>query len=93
MQALVNFQLFSISQSTKMILKFRESTISRLERLRKREKEGSDGQEDEKDREIVRACKSICLLLCSSSLLFSRMVIAQRVLLVTNHAVRSVTNF
>lgn len=39
-------------QSTKMILKFRESTISRLERLRKREKEGSDTQEDEKDREI-----------------------------------------
>lgn len=36
-----------------MILKFRESTISRLERLRKREKEGSEGQEDEKDREIV----------------------------------------
>lgn len=36
-----------------MILKFRESTISRLERLRKREKEGSDTQEDEKDREIV----------------------------------------
>ena len=36
-----------------MILKFRESTISRLERLRKREKEGSDSQEDNKDREIV----------------------------------------
>jgi len=36
-----------------MILKFRESTISRLERLRKREKEGSDSQEDGKDREIV----------------------------------------
>ena len=36
-----------------MILKFRESTISRLERLRKREKEGPEGQEDEKDREIV----------------------------------------
>ena len=42
-----------------MILKFRESTISRLERLRKREKEGSEGQEDEKDREIVSACKNI----------------------------------
>ncbi|KAJ7374653.1 Kinesin-like protein kif15 [Desmophyllum pertusum] len=40
-------------QSTKMILKFRESTISRLERLRKREKDGSDEQEDDlKDREI-----------------------------------------
>ena len=37
-----------------MILKFRESTISRLERLRKREKDGSDEQEDDlKDREIV----------------------------------------
>ena len=36
-----------------MILKFRESTISRLERLRQREKEGSDTQGDEKDREIV----------------------------------------
>ena len=36
-----------------MILKFRESTISRLERLRKREKEGADNQEDVKEREIV----------------------------------------
>ena len=36
-----------------MILKFRESTISRLERLRKRDKEGPDGQEDDKDKEIV----------------------------------------
>ncbi|XP_067053138.1 kinesin-like protein KIF15 isoform X3 [Acropora muricata] len=39
-------------QSTKMILKFRESTISRLERLRQREKEGSDTQEDGREREI-----------------------------------------
>lgn len=36
-----------------MILKFRESTISRLERLRQREKEGSDTQEDGREREIV----------------------------------------
>ena len=36
-----------------MILKFRESTISRLERLRMREKEGADNQEDVKEREIV----------------------------------------
>ncbi|XP_074616503.1 kinesin-like protein KIF15 isoform X3 [Acropora palmata] len=39
-------------QSTKMILKFRESTISRLERLRQREKEGSDTQDDGREREI-----------------------------------------
>jgi len=36
-----------------MILKFRESTISRLERLRQREKEGSDTQDDGREREIV----------------------------------------
>ena len=54
-QTLVKSLLFFISQSTKMILKFRESTISRLDRLRKREKEGSEGQGDEKDREIVSA--------------------------------------
>ena len=54
-QTLVKSPLFFISQSTKMILKFRESTISRLDRLRKREKEGSEGQGDEKDREIVSA--------------------------------------
>ena len=46
-----------------MILKFRESTISRLDRLRMREKEGSEGQEDEKDREIVRACNSIVIFI------------------------------
>ncbi|XP_020614830.1 kinesin-like protein KIF15 isoform X3 [Orbicella faveolata] len=49
-------------QSTKMILKFRESTISRLERLRKREKEGSEGQEDEKDREIQLLKEEIAVL-------------------------------
>ena len=46
-----------------MILKFRESTISRLDRLRMREKEGSEGLEDEKDREIVRACNSIVIFI------------------------------
>ena len=50
-----------------MILKFRESTISRLERLRKREKEGSEGQEDEKDREIV-STKAFLFLCYSPSL-------------------------
>ena len=49
----VLFFLFHFTQSTKMILKFRESTISRLERLRQREKEGSDTQEDGREREIV----------------------------------------
>lgn len=44
-----------------MILKFRESTISRLERLRKREKEGSEGQGDDKDREIVS--RNVCTTL------------------------------
>lgn len=43
-----------------MILKFRESTISRLERLRQREKEGSDTQGDEKDREIVSSKSRAC---------------------------------
>lgn len=41
-----------------MILKFRESTISRLERLRKRDKEGPDGQDDDKDREIVSSAET-----------------------------------
>lgn len=59
-QTFVNFCLVFFSQSTKMILKFRESTISRLERLRKREKEGSEGQEDGKDREIVSAKAFVC---------------------------------
>ena len=49
----VLFFLFHFTHSTKMILKFRESTISRLERLRQREKEGSDTQEDGREREIV----------------------------------------
>ncbi|KAL9974095.1 hypothetical protein ACROYT_G011096 [Oculina patagonica] len=49
-------------QSTKMILKFRESTISRLERLRKREKEGSEGQEDGKDREMQLLKEEIAVL-------------------------------
>lgn len=46
-----------------MILKFRESTISRLERLRKRDKEGSDGQEDDKDKEIV-STKAFVFFIC-----------------------------
>ncbi|XP_068722534.1 kinesin-like protein KIF15 isoform X2 [Montipora capricornis] len=49
-------------QSTKMILKFRESTISRLERLRQREKEGSDTQEDDKDREMQLLKEEISVL-------------------------------
>lgn len=77
-----------------MILKFRESTISRLERLRKREKEGSEGQEGEKDREIVRACKkSICLLLYNSSLFLFFSYSRSTPFTVTNYAVRSVTTF
>lgn len=49
-------------QSTKMILKFRESTISRLERLRKRDKEGPDGQDDDKDREIQLLKEEIAVM-------------------------------
>ncbi|CAH3020308.1 unnamed protein product, partial [Porites evermanni] len=49
-------------QSTKMILKFRESTISRLERLRKREKEGADNQEDVKEREIQLLKEEIAVM-------------------------------
>lgn len=59
-QIFVKDCLVFFSQSTKMILKFRESTISRLERLRKREKEGSEGQEDGKDREIVSVKAFVC---------------------------------
>lgn len=44
-----------------MILKFRESTISRLERLRKRDKEGPDGQDDDKDREIVSSAETFLI--------------------------------
>lgn len=42
-----------ILQSTKMILKFRENHIAKLERMRKREREGEENEEDDKDKEIV----------------------------------------
>lgn len=54
----ITLNFFFVLQSTKMILKFRESTISRLERLRKRDKEGPDGQDDDKEREIVSSAET-----------------------------------
>ena len=40
-------------QSTKMIVKLRESHIAKLERLRKKEQQDESHEEDSKDREIV----------------------------------------
>jgi len=54
-QSLVNSRLFFFLQQTlKMIIKFREIDIFRLERQGKNE--GSKATEDEKDLKIVRAC-------------------------------------
>jgi len=49
-------------QSTKMIVKLRESHIARLERLRKKEKTGEADEEDTKDREMQLLREEVKLL-------------------------------